>query len=94
VTQFSSKNQADVPRIVTCPDGDISCIVTAADGLNVRNAPNTNATILFTAPQGRTLCFSAVVQGQEVEGNSNWGAEGSPNPTSFFWLGGTDHSNG
>jgi hypothetical protein len=94
VTQSSSKNQANIPRAVTCPEGDTSCIVTVADGLNVRDAPSINANILFTAPQGSTLCFTGVVQGDDVDGNSNWGAEGSPNPTSFFWLGGTDHPNG
>ena len=68
-----------------------TCTVTAANGLRVRAAPNTQSAIIATYPSGTVLNFVEVVSGENVNGNPNWGHSEQGH---YFWLGGTDHPNG
>ena len=68
-----------------------TCTVTSSIGLNARTAPNTQAAIVNSFPQGTVLTFFEVVNGQNVQGNPRWGHS---NQGYYFWLGGTDHPNG
>ncbi len=68
-----------------------TCTVTAVNGLRVRAAPNTQSAIIATYPSGTVLNFVEVVNGENVNGNPNWGHSEQGH---YFWLGGTDHPNG
>ena len=67
-----------------------TCTVTSPR-LRARAAPNTQSAILHSFPQGTVLTFFEVQQGENVDGNSNWGHS---DQGYYFWLGGTDHPNG
>jgi Tfp pilus assembly protein FimV len=74
----------DAPRVT-------SVRVTAASGLNVRAQPTSQSALIDSYPQGATLNFVEVVQGENVAGSNHWGRSQQGH---FFWLGGTDHPNG
>ena len=77
-----------IPPITTQPK---TCTVTAANGLNVRAAPNSQSTLIASYPRGTVLNFVEVVNGENVNGNPHWGRSAQGH---YFWLGGTDHPNG
>lgn len=93
----------DANKDVIGPDPDIlhpgqvlfipamTCKVTAANGLNIRTAPNTQASIVSRQPAGTVLNYIEVVGGEKVEGNDRWGHS---QQNHYFWLGGTDRPNG
>ena len=73
------------------PNGTEILATVTADVLNVRTAPDEQATIVSTYPRGSVLNFYEVVQGESVAGNPRWGHSVQNH---YFWLGGTDHPNG
>jgi LysM repeat protein len=68
-----------------------TCRVTSPGGLHVRSAPTSQSTLIASYPVGTVLNFVAVVNGENVAGNSHWGHSAQNH---YFWLGGTDHPNG
>jgi LysM domain len=82
-------------EVLYIPDGihppPKTCRVTAAQGLNVRAAPNTQSAVLNRFSPGTELTFFEVVNGQNVDNNPRWGHS---DQGYYFWLGGTDHPNG
>jgi LysM repeat protein len=68
-----------------------TCKVTAAQGLNIRSAPNSQSTLIASYPPGTVLNYIAVVNGENVAGNPRWGHSEQGH---YYWMGGTDHPNG
>ena len=68
-----------------------SCTVTVASGLNIRSLPDSQAQLITNYPSGSVLNYIEVVQGENVNGNPNWGHSQQDH---YYWLGGTDHPNG
>lgn len=69
----------------------MTCTVTAASGLNIRSAPNSESSLIASYPPGTVLNYVEVVNGENVAGNPRWGHSQQGH---YFWLGGTDHPNG
>lgn len=67
-----------------------TCTVTAAS-LNIRAVPTTKAAIIANYPQGTTLNFIAVVDGESFDGNHYWGRSQQGH---FYWMGGTSRPQG
>lgn len=68
-----------------------SCTVTTASGLNIRSAPTSQSTIISSYPSGTVLNYIEIVNGENVDGNPNWGHS---EQNHYYWMGGTDHPNG
>jgi hypothetical protein len=68
-----------------------TCKVTAANGLNVRAAPNSQSALIASYPLGTVLNYIEVVNGENVAGNPRWGHSEQGH---YYWMGGTDHPNG
>jgi LysM repeat protein len=68
-----------------------TCMVTAAQGLNVRAAPTSQSALIASYPKGTVLNYIEVVHGETVDGNPNWGHSEQGH---YFWMGGTDRPNG
>jgi hypothetical protein len=66
-------------------------VTVTVDALNVRTAPNEQATVVSTFNRGSVLNYFEVVDGETVAGNPRWGHSVQGH---YFWLGGTDHPNG
>lgn len=69
----------------------MTCTVTAARGLNIRSAPNSESSLIASYPPGTVLNYVEVVNGENVAGNPRWGHSQQGH---YFWMGGTDHPNG
>lgn len=67
-----------------------TCKVTAANGLNVRAAANSQSALIASYPPGTVLNYIEVVNGENVAGNPRWGHSEQGH---YFWMGGTDHPN-
>ena len=67
-----------------------SCAVTVA-GLNVRDRPTAESTVVASYPQGTVLNFIEVIESEPVNGNSYWGHSTQGH---YFWLGGTNRQQG
>ena len=67
------------------------CVVTAAEGINIRTAPTAQSEIVASYPSGTVLNFVEVVAGENVGGNRLWGHSEQGH---YFWMGATDHPNG
>jgi len=68
-----------------------TCTITAPDGVNVRAAPNTWSAIIAIYPRGSVLNYVAVVPGEVIDGNPNWGLSKQGH---YYWMGVTDHPHG
>lgn len=78
----AANSNGDVPPFKT---------VKAVRNLNFRiGTPSVSAPIAFTASAQTAISVSVVVQGDIVNGNNKWYADGFGH---FFWAGGTDHPN-
>ncbi len=67
-----------------------TCTVTTAT-LNIRISPTTKSAIIATYPQGTTLNFTAVADGELFNGNHYWGCSQQGH---FYWMGGTSRPQG
>ena len=62
------------------------CKVTSAS-LHIRARPTTESSIVASYPQGTTLNFIEIVEGEPVSANPHWGHSTQGH---YFWMGGTD----
>ena len=68
-----------------------TCVVTAAEGINIRTEPTSQSGSIASYPSGTVLNYVEVVVGENVDGNELWGRSEQGH---YFWMGATDHPNG